>query len=584
LSLTSSARLPALGEVVVTIVVVALFFERVDYILYLQRGFPIPDLTFVVAGLLLLVYGALLACYGRLDLRRPSWTELTVVALIVVLGLTSVAAALAAHPPTKSTPTAIRSIPARPSCPRTGAEIFHCHFTPRERRPTVVFPRFRIQQGIRSYAFAVLLRTTSKPVLAAVGLKQSRRTETRSVETTKPFTVLRSALVSTLVTVSPAAGAHTLEPLIVLPTPRRATTLVLANPELRITRHPVFVRHFGQSAKTILHFAYFALIALLLGRMLTPALMRRALETFFVCAVAVSVVAALQALDQNALHSGATGALHLVSRGGTGFIRPVSVFSEPALLGYFALLGLLIGLRMHARWGTRWVWVGMGFCLLAILLAAAAGPIVALVPVALYVAWRASRAWRRFWRQLIVLVLVGIAVLVFLPAGKTLTTRASAIISGSDNSARFRYAYDAGSIRTWRLAPLTGVGAGNTRYYMPALVDLSFDPSLSPLDAQFQSVNSYLGTLAESGVFGLLMLATMLVALFWPFGGRRREDEWLSEAAILLFIVSFFFISAFAYPIFWFWVGFRLAELRGVEPEGSRAPSSSSDLEPMLAG
>ncbi len=344
--------------------------------------------------------------------------------------------------------------------------------------------------------------------------------------------------------------------------------------------------------KTFVHFAYFGLIALLLGRILTPALMRRALAAFFVLAVGASVLAVLQAIDQNALHTGASEALHLISRsrgqsGSSGFLSPVSIFSEPAFLGYFSLLGILIGLRMHASWPTRWVWVGMGFCLVAILLAAAAGPIVALGAVALYLAWRTSRLWRRFWKELTALVVVGIAVIAFLPAGKALTTRADSIISGSDASANFRYAYDRASIRTWKLSPLTGVGLGNTRYYLPSLVDLSFDPNLANSDAQFQSVSSYLNTLAESGVFGLLMLATMLATLVSPFGKRRSENAWLTEAAILLFIVASFFITIVADPIFWFWVGLRLAELRGTEPEGAEATVSEKvserDLQPTPA-
>jgi O-antigen ligase len=356
----------------------------------------------------------------------------------------------------------------------------------------------------------------------------------------------------------------------------RSPTPLLGHPQITSAKRVVLAAHFGQSVKTFVHFAYFGLIALLLGRILNPSLMRRALSTFFVLAVAASVLAVLQAIDQNALHTGASEALHLVSRsrgqsGSAGFLSPVSIFSEPAFLGYFALLGLLIGLRMHGSWPTRWVWVGMGFCLVAILLAAAAGPIVALGAVALYLAWRASRVWRRFWKELTVLVVVGIGVLALLPAGKALTTRADAIISGSDASANFRYAYDSASIRTWKLSPLTGVGMGNTRYYLPSLVDLSFDPNLAPSDAQFQSVSSYLNTLAESGVFGLLMLATMLATLFWPFGKGRSDSAWLTETAILLFIVASFFITIVADPIFWFWVGLRLAELRGTEPEGADA-------------
>jgi O-Antigen ligase len=589
-----SARLPAVGEIVVTLVVVSLFFERVDYVLYLEHGFPIPNPTFVLVGLLVLAYAAVLAYRRRLDLSAPSWAELTVAGLIIVLGLTSVAAALAARAPTKPVSPAIQvgAIAPRnsPGCDVTAARAV-C--TPRQHTATVRLPRRTIDESSRSSAFYVQLSTNSKTsVPASVVLKQwSPTTEARPSTATENVTVPPFPdSVPVLATVMAAApGAHALEPSIVLPSLPRKTTLLIANPELRTTRPAVFVRHFGQSVKTFVHFAYFALIVLLLGRILTPALMRRAFATFFVLAAAASALAVLQAIDQNALHTGASAALHLVSRsrgtsGTSGFLSPVSIFSEPAFLGYFALLGLLIGLRMYRSWHTRWVLVGMGFCLIAILLAAAAGPIVALAAVALYLAWRADRVWRRFWKELTVLVVVGVAVLAFLPAGEALTSRAGSIVSGTDNSSRFRYAVDVGSIRMWKLAPFTGVGLGDTRYYMPSLADLSFDPNLTPQDAQFQSVSSYLSTLGESGVFGLLMLATMLVTLFWPFG--RSNDAWLSEAAILMFIVASFFITLFAAPVFWFFVAVRLADLRRPELEaeaaGARVPKS--ELQPTLSG
>jgi O-antigen ligase len=177
-------------------------------------------------------------------------------------------------------------------------------------------------------------------------------------------------------------------------------------------------------------------------------------------------------------------------------------------------------------------------------------------------------------------------VVALLPAGRALTERAGSIVSGTDNSSRFRYAVDSGSIQIWKLSPLTGVGLGNTRYYMPSLADLSFDPNLTPQDARFQSVSSYLNILGESGVFGLLMLATMFIALFWPFGKRRSEDAWFSEAAILMFIVASFFITLFAAPVFWFFVAVRLAELRRLqlEPEAEDARAPKTGLQPTLSG
>jgi hypothetical protein len=115
------------------------------------------------------------------------------------------------------------------------------------------------------------------------------------------------------------------------------------------------------------------------------------------------------------------------------------------------------------------------------------------------------------------------------------------------------------------LSPFTGVGLGDDRYYSPSLIQLSGQVAPAGENTQFQTVSTYLGTVSESGVFGLLMLATMMLALFLPLGSVRREGAWVTEAPILLFIVACFFLNLFAYPIFWFWVAARLAQVRQLE-------------------
>jgi O-antigen ligase len=330
----------------------------------------------------------------------------------------------------------------------------------------------------------------------------------------------------------------------------------------------VLVSHLGQSIKTFAHFAYLGLMTLLLGRLLTPALLRRAFVTFFVLAVAAAVVACLQTLDQNALHTGATGALDLASRDTyQGFIRPCSVFSEPALLGYYMLIGAIVGLWLATTSRSRWIWVGIGLCVVATLLGAAAGPAVVFFVAFPYLMWRAWSLLRRSWRELAIIAAVAAVVLVFVPVGTVLSQRAAGTVngvtgrSGSDGSAKFRLAFDRASVTEWKLSPLTGVGLGNTRYYNPSLVHLSYIPD----NIQFQNVNTYLGTVSESGVFGLLMLATMMLALFLPLRSVRQEGAWVTEAPILLFIVACFFANLFSYPIFWFWVSARLAQVRHLE-------------------
>jgi O-antigen ligase len=333
----------------------------------------------------------------------------------------------------------------------------------------------------------------------------------------------------------------------------------------------VLVSHLGQSIKTFAHFAYMALIALVLGRLLTPALLRRALATFFVLVVAAAVIACLETLDLNVLHTGATSALHLGARTtGAQFIRPCSIFSEPAVLGYYMLIGIIAGIWLNAVSASRWIWLGICVCVVAALLAAAAGPAVAFFACFAYLLWRAWRVLLRSWRELAMVAVVATAVLVFFPVGQSLSSRATSSVQGSDNSAKFRLKFDRASVTIWRLSPLTGVGLGNDRYYDPALVH--FGSGFGPNNqTEFQSVNSYLGALSESGVFGLLLLTAMLLAQFVPFRRVRAEGAWVTEAPLLLFIVGFFFLNLLAFPIFWVFSGMRLAQLRQLEGLGERA-------------
>jgi O-antigen ligase len=417
-------------EVLVSVVVLALFFESPDDSLWTKHGFPIPDLTFVIVGMVVIGRAAYLALHGRFDLSKPNWREWTFIALFAVYGVTALAA----------------------------AALGHAHPNPHD----------------------------------------------------KPL---------------------------------------------------ILVSHLAQSIKTWAHFAYLALIALIFGRFLTPSLLRRAFATFFVLAVAAAVIACLQALDQNVLHTGATGVFDLISRQTDNFIRPCSVFSEPAILGYYMLIGVILGLWLDATSRSRWIWLGMCLCIVAALLGAAAGPAVAFFVGFAFLLWRAWGDLRRSWRELAVIALVATAVLVFLPVGKTLSNRATNTGPTSTTSAEFRVKFDRASVTIWHLSPFTGVGLGNDRYYDPSLVH--FSNKLN--QTQFQSVNTYLGVLSESGIFGLLLLTAMLLALVLPFRGVRREGTWVTEAPILIFIVSFFFINMMAYPIFWFFAGARLAQLRHLE-------------------
>jgi O-antigen ligase len=456
---SSAPSVPRLGfdDYLVMGVAAALFLEQPDDSLWLKHGFPIPNLTWVVVGAVVLGRATFLASRGRFDLSRPSWREWTIIGLFAVYAVTSVAAYV----------------------------LGHSHSQPK--------------------------------------------------------------------------GA----PL-------------------------VLVSHLGQSFKTFVHFGYLALITLALGRLLTPALLRRAFMTFFVLAFAAAVIACLQALDQNVLHTGATSAFHLISRPDVGgFIRPSSIFSETAVLGYYMLIGLVVGLWLNAASPRIWIWVGMGFCVIAALLGAAAGPAVGFIACFVYLLWRARPVLLRFWRELAVIAVVGIAVIALLPVGAILSNRASGTASGTDRSAVFRKTVDRASVKIWQISPLTGVGLGNSRYYAASLVHFRGDTALERKYggkvSTYQSVSTYLGTASESGVFGVLALATVLLALFLPLPGVRQEGAWVTETPILLFIVAFFFINLFVFPIFWFWVGARLAQLRHLEEPVESTQPRAVRPEPITA-
>ena len=468
----------------------------------------------------------------------------------------------------------------------TGSPGWTVFVTPRALTPAVVnFPAEALSAP-RPAKLKVVLTATS-PVRLSLGLRQwVSGLHKPAAEKTVNVELDSSGWKIVNLRMARSPHANRLSAFFVVP--KSAHPGIVSIARLQITGKPpapplALESHLAQSIKTFVHFAYLALIALLLGRLLTPALLRRAFVTFFVLAVAAAVVGCLQAIDQNVLHTGATGALHLLSRDtGNGFIRPNSIFSEPAVLGYYMLIGIILGLWLYGISRNRWIWLAMALCLVATLLGAAAGPVGALVPLTLYLMWRAAHVWRRYWRQLAILAVAAVAVLVFLPVGHTLIDRATGTGTVADNSAAFRQKFDRASVTIWELSPLTGVGLGNDRYYNPRLVHFGSRFSAGQ-QTEFQSVNSYLDTLSESGVFGLLMLTVMLAGLFIPFGRVRREGAWVTEAPILLFIVAFFLISLLVFPIFWFWVGARLAHLRHLEEPVESTQRQAARPEPMTA-
>jgi O-antigen ligase len=577
-----SSRPTRFDTVLVVVLALSVFCQRVDYVLWVEKGFPVPDITYVVVATILLGRAAVLYRRGSLPLVRPDRRELTLLAFLLVVAATSLAAAAvgAAKRTTPAPPknlmqldpvTAHASYPVNAAVSSGGAGgTLLVRPRPRARSQLT----FNTSNGIpyavvpgKPYTFSVSARAARGTPRITLFLIQ--RAGGRVVGAAGRVTRVSSARwVRARVTVTTAPGLLTVSPVVAIAPSPTPSSLSLREFQLVGASHPVLAGPSSsnttaglrvepvQSLKTLLHLAFLVVVALVLGRMLTLPLLRSAFVSFFLFSVAVAFVAIAQALDQNLLHLGVADALRLVSRPSGSFDRPVSVFSEPAYLGYFSLAGAAVGLWLYSLQRMRWIAAGIGVCLAAVLLAASAGPIVAAVPVLVYIAWRAAPILKRMWRSLAVAAIVVIVLLVVLPAGSTLVDRASAILSGSDASASLRYALDKASITIWQLSPATGVGLGNVRFYLPDLVHFSFTPGAV---YSYQEANAYLGMLAECGILGLAALVAVMVSLLVPISGASRGLDWITSVPILMFAVAFFFIGGLIAPMFWFWVGLRLA-------------------------
>jgi hypothetical protein len=316
----------------------------------------------------------------------------------------------------------------------------------------------------------------------------------------------------------------------------------------------------GQITKTVLHLVALSLCALIIGTMLTMRLVAVALWAYVVVAASVSILAIVQVLDQNWLHWGISSALHLTFRFTDGFTRPSVYFSEPAYLGYTAVTGFLLSCRLAvAGLHRRVVTPVAAICLVAALLAAAAGPLVVGVVCAVFLLARFglhSAPPGRSARLTGALVVVALVGLIVSPLGGTLRNRAVAMWGGHDVSSQIRSSLNRASLEVWKDAPVTGIGLGDSRLIFPKIVHAPYAP---PGGYMFNSGNVYLTLLAETGPVGL---AAFLVFLAWLLAPKRTVSGWIDDSTligILLFTGAFLFIGGLLLPMFWLWVGLRLA-------------------------
>jgi O-Antigen ligase len=344
-----------------------------------------------------------------------------------------------------------------------------------------------------------------------------------------------------------------------------AFVLILATCSgLAVLTQPTHIADGTQVTKTILHLAFLAGAALLLGRTLSTKLVALALRIFFVLAATAATLGVIQALDQNVFHTGLAGALHLISRSDARFARPASIFSEPAYLGYVSLAGLVIGIAFER--GTSVLRLaGLTTCAFALLLSAAAGPLFVSVPLALYLAVVHRGVLSR---QIAAAVIAGVVMLVLVslitPIGSLVLDRARAIVTGNDPSAQLRRELNKGSFEIWKLAPLTGVGLGDTRLNLTRFVHIEY-PNVPHPEFHFNSASVYSNLLGECGPVGVVAIIFLLIILHLRNRDSPMAPERATQAIVVLFALEFFVVGLLLLPPFWFWAGLRIA-LQGDQP------------------
>jgi len=327
---------------------------------------------------------------------------------------------------------------------------------------------------------------------------------------------------------------------------------------LSVVTQPETVTSGIQVVKTFSHLVVLLGAALVLGHALSKALVTHAMHVYFAGAVAVAALGIVQAVDQNVVKLGIADALHLISRpGAEGFLRPCSIFSEPAYLGYFSLGGIMVGLLLISERHRIVGAVGCGVCAVGLLLAAAAGPLAVALPLGLY----ALVFHRRLLGRGIAPTLAGVAIVAALiwfltPVNDTVIYRAESISSGQDASLELRTELNKGSVEVWKSAPLTGVGLGNSRRHLSREVEVSWAPGAT---IAFNSANAYVNLLGESGPFAVAGLLAVLVALWWRSRTAPPRLEELTSAFIVLLALQFLVINPLIMPAVWFWAGQRLA-------------------------
>jgi O-antigen ligase len=324
-----------------------------------------------------------------------------------------------------------------------------------------------------------------------------------------------------------------------------------------------------QVVKTVLHLAGLAIAAIVIGRALSPKLVRVLLVAYLTLATGAGALGLLQSLDLNALHSGLSNRLGLLWRlAPTGHYEVgQSIFSEPANLGYASLAGVAIAFAFAIERRSRLVLVALAICLLSLLATLSAGALAAAPVVIAYllVAYR-----RQIGPRLLAVsaVLAGVAILgaAVTPVGDAAWTRFSALWAGQDASALYRQSVNRATIRIWEHAPVTGVGLGDSRYMLPRVYRSPFAKTRAEQRRTramvFPDSSAYLTLLAETGPLGVALFVVLLAVLLWPVRHADILSRRVTEAIFVMLAFQGLVINHFLLPPLWFWAGVRLALVR----------------------
>lgn len=318
----------------------------------------------------------------------------------------------------------------------------------------------------------------------------------------------------------------------------------------------------GSTMATYMHFVFFVLVAVVMGLGLS----RRDIMLIHRCISAIAtictVIGLIQAVDQNILDFGFSDLLGLRSRVGLYYVRPTSIFSEPAYFGYFSLLGVFSSLafaELGARGSSlrKTAHVAASICSVGVILPLGLGPIVVGSTILVILLVSALLKGR------LSSVLLGVLCIAFVlatPIGSGALARVESVLDSTDSSANVRTALNEISLSLIAENPLTGLGVGQSGGAFAGKIALEGVDEVP----SSQAGNSYLYLAGEQGVLLTGLFVSAIVVLLLRLRRKSFSDLLcrISAAQLFTYIVAWFFVSSVSLPTFWIVLGLALSAAR----------------------